>query len=100
MTPSLLFGQAEGDARLAAKMAPTWSKPLHRLALALQVPCLNSLCRSGSAIAREDSSFHALRVLTYSEETCNMHSAGTAPLGGWHRSLPSRHGLFWGYQGL
>ncbi len=29
--------QAEGDARSATKLAPTWPKPLHRLVQALQV---------------------------------------------------------------
>ena len=36
-----VFVQAEGDARLATKLAPTWPKPLHRLAQALQVLCLD-----------------------------------------------------------
>lgn len=35
----LSFVQAEGDARLAHKLASTWPKPLHRLAQALQVAC-------------------------------------------------------------
>ncbi|CAK0782952.1 hypothetical protein CVIRNUC_006147 [Coccomyxa viridis] len=57
--------QAEADARQAIKLAPTWPKPLHRLAQALQGQQrweeAITACQEGMALPSATRDFHPLR---------------------------------------